>query len=124
DLVMVGRAASAPLPDCLSRQLAPPLKAVSALSADFFRQSGAALRSHAHALQLEQVEQALRDYKFEVAALRREGLTRSLSDKEAERFFTLGFALEQMFRNLLNLKRIVDEWRPEKNPEERALDSS
>jgi hypothetical protein len=45
----------------------------------------------------------------EVATLRGDGLTRSLSSDAAERFFTLGFALEQMHLNFKNLEQCMAE---------------
>jgi hypothetical protein len=53
---------------------------------------------------------ALQGYAAEVAALRSEGLTRGLPGDVAERFFALGFALEQMRLNLKDLERCVGEW--------------
>jgi hypothetical protein len=53
---------------------------------------------------------ALQGYAAEVAALRSEGLTRGLPGDVAERFFALGFALEQMRQNLRDLERCVGEW--------------
>ena len=48
-------------------------------------------------------------YVSEVVAMRREGLTRALSIEEAERVFTLAFALEQLYRNFSDLDRCVKE---------------
>ena len=42
--------------------------------------------------------------------MRSEGLTRGLPGDAAERFFALGFALEQMRQNLSDLDRCVAEW--------------
>ena len=46
----------------------------------------------------------------EVAAVRRDGLIRGLPGDVAERFFALGFSLEQMRQNLGDLDRCVAEW--------------
>jgi len=56
------------------------------------------------------MEVALAAYGAEIALLRREGLTRSLPGDVAERFFALGFALEQMRSNCKDLERCVAEW--------------
>ena len=56
------------------------------------------------------VRTALQLYAGEVAALRGEGLTRGLPGDVAERFFALGFVLEQMRQNLRDLERCVSEW--------------
>jgi len=45
-----------------------------------------------------------------VAAVRREGLIRGLPGDVAERFFALGFSLEQMHQNLCDLDRCAGEW--------------
>jgi hypothetical protein len=55
------------------------------------------------------VEAGLDVYAAEIAALRSEGLTRSLPGDEAERFFALGFALEQMHSDFKDLERCVAE---------------
>ena len=39
-------------------------------------------------------------------------LTRALPGDAAERFFAVGFALEQMRQNFRDLVRVVDEWGP------------
>ena len=49
-------------------------------------------------------------YAATVAALRGEGLTRGLPADVVERFFALGFSLEQMRQNLMDLERVVVEW--------------
>ena len=75
-----------------------------------------ALRSGAGAPAIWPVHEALQAYAAEVAALRSEGLTRGLPADAAERFFALGFSLEQMRQNLRDLERCVAEW-SEKRPE-------
>jgi hypothetical protein len=45
-----------------------------------------------------------------VQTARADGLTRVLPADGAERFFAVGFALEQMRQNLIDLQRVVDEW--------------
>ena len=62
---------------------------------------------------LEPFETALKAYEAEVTAVRHEGLTRVLPGEAAERFFAVGFALEQMHQNLVDLQRVVSEWGPE-----------
>ncbi len=110
DLVMIGRAAADPLPEPFRARLASPLKEVGAALADYLRAAGAALLAGRGPPSLDAAEMALNAYDTEVAALRREGLTRTLSSAAAERFFALGFALEQMRSNLKDLARCVAEW--------------
>jgi hypothetical protein len=46
----------------------------------------------------------------EVEAVRREGLTLPLSSNEIEPVFALGFALEQMRQNFIDLQRCVQDY--------------
>ena len=70
----------------------------------------AALRVGAGAPAIWPVKAALQDYAAEVAAVRSEGLTRGISGDVTERFFAVGFSLEQMLQNLKDLERCVAEW--------------
>ena len=57
------------------------------------------LRNSAGAPAFLPVQTALEAYAAEVAAMRSEGLTRGLPGDMTERFFALGFSLEQMRQN-------------------------
>ena len=96
--------------------LAGPLSRVSAAMAPYRRAIAEALRSGAGAPAIWPVQMALQAYSAEVAALRGEGLTRGIASDVAERFFAIGFSLEQMRQNLKDLERCVAEW-AEKVPE-------
>src|SRR6266849_9116702 len=110
DAVMVGRATVVPLPSELQTRLAAPLANVSGAIATYLRSTAGALRTGVGTPAIEPVEIALQLYAAEVAALRSEGLTRGLPGDVAERFFALGFSLEQMRQNLKDLERCVAEW--------------
>ncbi len=110
DLVMIGRAAASPLPDPVRTRLDSPLARAGAALADCLRASAAALQAGRGPPSLDAVESALEAYAAEIAALRRDGVTRTLTDDAAERFFALGFALEQMHNNFKDLGRCVAEW--------------
>ncbi len=110
DLVMVGRAAITPLPEALATRLASPIANLGAAFADYLRASGVALLAGRGPPSLNAVESALDAFSGEMAALRREGLTRSLSADAAEHFFALGFVLEQMHNNVKDLERCVADW--------------
>ena len=110
DLVMIGRAAISPLPEAIGTRLQSPLAHVGAAFADYLRASAAALLAAGGPPPLTAVESALDAYAAEIAALRREGLTRSLPGDAAERLFALGFAFEQMRSNFKDLERCVAEW--------------
>ncbi len=110
DLVMIGRATVTPLPVDLQARLAEPLSRVSETMAAYLRAIAAALRTGVGAPAIWPVQSALHAYAAEVAALRSEGMIRGLPGDVAERFFALGFSLEQMRQNLKDLERCVSEW--------------
>lgn len=110
DLVMIGRASVVPLPFDLQVRLAGPLAKVSDAIVTYLRSVAAALRVGKGTPAITPVHLALKGYAAEIAALRREGLTRGLPGDVAERFFALGFSLEQMRKNLNDLQRCVAEW--------------
>ena len=110
DLVMIGRLAVRPLPDLLLTRLHDPLTTVEAAMAAFERASGSAIMGRGPPPDLDAVEAALSGYGEQVAALRHSGLTLDLSEDEAERFFALGFVLEQMRGNFQDLRLRVTEW--------------
>ena len=110
DLVMIGRAAIIPLPDAFGTRLEPPLAQIGVAFANYMRASSAALLARRKPPSLDAVEAALEAYAAQIGALRREGLTRSLPGDAAERFFAIGFALEQMHQNFRDLERCVAEW--------------
>jgi len=110
DVVMIGRATVVPLPAELQTRLAAPLSEVSRAIALYMRSAAAALQSGLGAPPIQPVHLALQRYADEVAAVRRDGLIRGLPGEMAERFFALGFSLEQMHQNLCDLDRVVGEW--------------
>jgi hypothetical protein len=79
---MIGRAAVAPIPETLQARLGPPLARVAAFDG----------------------------YAGEIAALRREGLTRDLPVDALERLFALGFAVEQLRHDFRELEQCVSEY--------------
>jgi uncharacterized membrane protein YccC len=112
DIIIVGRAAMAPLPETFLPRLAPCLARVSECVADYFRASAAALSGRQGPPSLDAIEAALDGYAAEFAALRREGFTRALADEAAERIFALGFALDQLRLHLRDLARCLAELGP------------
>ena len=110
DLVMIGRVTLVPLPEAFLKRLRSPLAQVETAVADYLRASGAALLARRGPPSLEDVESALDAYAAETALLRGEGFTRTLPADAAERFFALGFALEQMHQNFRDLGERVNEW--------------
>jgi uncharacterized membrane protein YccC len=112
DLIMIGRAAAVPLPATFRSRLAPRLARIQETAADYLRACSGALVARQGPASLVATEAALDGYDAEFAAMRREGLTRDLSDETAERLFALGFALEQLRRNFSDLARCITELEP------------
>ena len=110
DIVMLGRAVGCELPEEIAARLTPALRNIETEGHDFLRASGAALRDQKPPPPLAAVNVAFRNYIEEFGAVRREGLTRDMKSEAAERFFALGFALEQLREHLLEVHRVVGEW--------------
>jgi hypothetical protein len=110
DVVMIGRASVVPLPANVQARLARPLSDVSKAIVAYMRALAASLRIDGGTADIQPVEAALQAYAAEVAALRSEGLIRGVPVDVAERFFALGFSLEQMRQNLNDLDRCHAEW--------------
>jgi hypothetical protein len=109
DLVMMGRAAEAPLPEAFRIRLRGQLASVSNTTRDYLQASSVALLGRRGPPSLDPVISALDGYAAKIAALRREGLTQDLPVDEIERIFVLGFALEQLHQHFKDLNRSVEE---------------
>lgn len=110
DAVMLGRAANRELPEEVARRLSPPTREIAAAATDFLRAGGQALRALKPPPPLDAVNSAFEAYGQEFDAVRRDGLTRDMPGDKVERFFALGFALDQMRQHLADLHRVVGEW--------------
>jgi hypothetical protein len=110
DLVIIGRAATAPLPDPFAQRLGPLLQRLGATASDYLGATATALASRNPPPTPEPIPAGLQAYAAEVAALRNEGFTRKLSSNELEQVFALGFALDQLCQHLCDLGRCVQEW--------------
>jgi hypothetical protein len=128
DVVMIGRASVVPLPSELQMRLSAPLAKLSEAIAGYLRGCAEAMRAGTSPPPIWPVHVAVKAYAEQVAAVRSEGLTRGMPADAAERFFTLGFSLEQMRQNLIDLERVVAEWaevpRPTKPPQPAEESSS
>lgn len=116
DVVMIGRATVTPLPIDVQSRLVQPLAKLSDAMSSYLKTSAEALRLGAGAPAIWPVQTALEAYAAEIAAMRGEGLTRGLPGDMTERFFALGFSLEQMRQNLKDLERCVSEWADRSEP--------
>jgi uncharacterized membrane protein YccC len=110
DMVILGRAAGCELPEGIAQRLTPALQKISGSASAFLHASSAALRESKKPPPIEAVQSDFRTYIEEFGAVRREGLTRQMSSETAERFFALGFALEQLREHLGEVHRVVNEW--------------
>src|SRR5262249_14014715 len=115
DRTRVGGAGVARCPGAFGARLGPWLARVCATVADDLRASAAALSMGQEPPPLDEVEAALDGYAAEIAALRRQGLTRELPDEAVERIFALGFALDQLHLHLRDLARCLTEFAPERS---------
>ena len=110
DIVMLSRAVGCELPIEVASRLTPLLRKIESVGSDYLRASGAALRQRKPPPALDAVESAFRIYIEEFGAVRRERLTHDMPSEAAERFFALGFALEQLREHLFEVHRVVGEW--------------
>jgi uncharacterized membrane protein YccC len=110
DLVILGRAVGCELTESVRERLTPKLDQISVSASGFLRASAAALRGRTPPPPLLAVEADFQAYIDEFGAVRHEGLTRDMGNEAAERFFALGFALEQMREHLNEVQRVVGEW--------------
>jgi len=110
DYIIIGRAAATILPEPARPILLPPLARVGDALRTHLGDAAQALTVRAAPPSLEAVTEAFAAYAAAMSELRRAGLTRDLSDQEASRIFTLGFALEQLRRNLGDMNSRVTEF--------------
>jgi uncharacterized membrane protein YccC len=110
DIVTIGRAVSEPLSPDVETRLEAPLAKVRTEFAAYMRACGVAVFEFRSAPPLDPVQSALGSYAAEVAAVRGEGLVAKLSGDATERFFALGFILDQMHHDSQDLGRLVNEW--------------
>ncbi len=110
DCVIIGRAATRPLPEPLLSRLSPRLTALESAVSAYLLASAEALSAGGSPPSAAQVDAAMKAYAAEVTAIRAAGLTKAQSVNEVEQLFTLGFALDQLCSNLTDLERCVREW--------------
>jgi len=123
DVVMIGRECLVALPKDVQARLDEPLSGVREAIVRHLRESAVALRNGVNPPPFQPVDLALQAYAGEVASVRHDGLIRGLPGDAAERFFALGFSLEQMRQNLGDLDRCVAEWSETPPPKSTAAQS-
>jgi len=107
DLVIIGRASIKPLPEPLRSRLVAPLARVGAAASDFLNDSATALSERTAPPPLDDYDTAHAAYIMEVEAVRSEGLTLPLTANEVEPLFALGFTLDLLHHNFIDLQRCV-----------------
>jgi len=109
DYALIGRAASEPLPEAAAAHLLPALDQLSQSLRGHLGDMAQAINAHRELPDLDTVTQAFTAFTAATNGLRRSGQTRGLSDEELARIFTLGFALDQLRRDLGDLHNRVAE---------------
>jgi hypothetical protein len=109
DLVMVWRATLEPLPAPFEARLAPWLTRIGRLTGYYLKACARALLARRPPPSMAAAISALDGFAAEMAALRQEGLTRSLPAHNAEHVFALGFALDQLRQHFTDLARCLTE---------------
>jgi hypothetical protein len=110
DLIMIERAAVGSLPAEYLARVAPSLARIGERCSEYLHACAVALLARDNPPSMGAVAGAQDDYATEMAALRREGFTRGFSADTAEHIFALGFALDQLRRDLIDLARCVAEF--------------
>jgi uncharacterized membrane protein YccC len=109
DLLMIGRAATEPLPQSFQSRLGPRLETIAAAASGYLSECAVSLLEHSDAPSFDATARAIAAFTAELESLREEGSLRSLRADTVERIFALGFALEQMRLNFGDLQRCITE---------------
>jgi hypothetical protein len=110
DLLMIGRAATQPLPAALAARLAPVLADVAGAVSGYLRGCGKALVAARPPPAAGPLHLKLEASAAEFSAIRSGRLANDLSDREAEHYYAIGFALTQMGEHLSDHEREVTGW--------------
>jgi len=109
DSVILGRAAGERLPEAVLARLAAPLGRVAEATGGYLREAGRALAARQAPPPLDRVLTALDTFAMAMAQLRQDGITRGLPDETVGRIFAVGFAFEELRRDLVDIgSRIGD----------------
>ena len=109
DVVILGRAAAAPLPESCQKRLGPELARIAAIVADALRDMADALVARRKPPRLDAIERSLAEFARVFATVREDGLMASLPVDAVERVFALSFALDQLGQHLRDLDRCLHE---------------
>ncbi|MBB3019805.1 putative membrane protein YccC [Microvirga lupini] len=109
DLVMIGRAASSPLPAPVLDRLGPSLTTLHQATRTLLLNLAEALRHRRKPPDQEVFRAALEAFTSDADALRADALFHQLSSKVFGQVFALGFAFEQFQKNLSDLLARTDD---------------
>jgi uncharacterized membrane protein YccC len=113
DLASLGRTMTRPLPGPAGAALTAPILGMTGTIADFFRDCAGAVGGGAMPPAITELQTGFAEQTAAMAQLRRDGQTLALADDEVARLFGLGFALEQLRRDLVDLaERVAEMARP------------
>jgi uncharacterized membrane protein YccC len=109
DFAVIGRAGSAVLPDRVRPALLPPITRVTAALGEHLGALAEATRGRRAPPSLDAVADAVTAYTVAMRDLRKADQTRDLPEREAARIFTVGYALDELRRNLGEINERVAE---------------
>lgn len=110
DLIIVGRAVSVPFASPIAERLTPFAAAVAATGSAFLEGIGTAFRERRPAPPADAFQSAVARFHEALAAIRVEGLTRTLPTEAVGRLFTLDFAIDQFARDMGDLAARANEF--------------
>jgi uncharacterized membrane protein YccC len=103
DIVLLGRAATEPLPPFILERLVQPIEQFAVAAREFLIAAAAALNARTEPPPVTQIDTAFANFSEAFAALRRAQLLQNLPTDTVERIFALGFCFEQMHTDLATL---------------------
>ena len=103
DISALGRILTESLPEKVHQQLSEPWSAFARSAAMLLREESQVFPNRMAPPEMTPVIEAIAKYAAAVDQVRRDGLTRRLSNEAVARVFALGFVLDQFRRNLQDL---------------------
>jgi len=109
DIVIMGRACAEQLPPQLGEEIRPRVDGVAETVSNYLRGCGRALTARRAAPPLDPVQAVLGAFTSDLAARRHDDLAQ-MSAGQLETIFALGFAFDQLQRDVTDLARCVRDW--------------
>jgi uncharacterized membrane protein YccC len=103
DIAILGRTMTSPLPGTVDAEIGRPVLDVAQAISDYFRAVAQAFAGREAPPPSADLATAFGTQSQAVAAMRRQGVTRPLGDDDLARIFGMGFALDQLRRDLDDL---------------------